>query len=65
MFKVWHVIYGIRALPEGYASGLRNILYADGHLGRELPANLPVTAWVAVLPIPRYSGRVTTQIRIA
>ena len=45
MFKVWHVIYGIRALPEGYASGLRNILYADGHWGRELPANLPVTAW--------------------
>ena len=45
MFKVRHVIYGIRALPEGYASGLRNILYADGHLGRELPANLVVTAW--------------------
>ena len=45
MFKIWHVIYGIRALPEGYANGLRNILYADGHLGRELSAKLPVTAW--------------------
>ena len=44
MYEVWHVIYGIRALPEGYANGLRNILYANGHLGRELPANLPVTA---------------------
>tara|TARA_X000000950_G_scaffold211962_1_gene254983 strand:- start:77 stop:265 length:189 start_codon:yes stop_codon:yes gene_type:complete len=45
MYEVWHVIYGIRALPEGYANGLRNILYANGHLGHELPANLPVTAW--------------------
>lgn len=36
---------GKLALPEGYANGQRYILYADGHLGRELQANLPVTAW--------------------
>jgi|TARA_B100001093_G_scaffold484126_1_gene517272 hypothetical protein len=45
VYGVWHVIYSICALPEGYANGLRNILYANGHLGRELPANLPAAAW--------------------
>ena len=36
---------GDRALPEAYGKGQRYILYADGHLGRELQANLPETAW--------------------
>ena len=36
---------GNTALPEEYANGQRYILYADGHLGRALQADLPATAW--------------------